>query len=482
MNRRRGRTRSVGFGRKAAIAVAALATTFPILTACGTDYEAGVLNFYSPADGADTFAEISAKCSAESGGQYRIENTVLPKSADDQRLQLARRLAGDDKTLDLMAMDVVWTAEFADAGWAVAVPDGIATGVESRTLAGPLDTAIWRKKGDERERLYAIPMSTNTQLLWYRTDVLAQIGSRPARTWEAMIVDAQQSLARGGPSQIMVTARQYEGLMVWFNSVLATVGGEIVDPQNPDRQALNDTPAHRAATVEALRVLKAVATAPGHDPSLTNSDEGTARTGMEKGKALYQVNWPFVFAGMQENAAKGSVDFLTELQKYSGLYADGADKPKPEQLRPLNIEMRKKFNFTNYPGVGNRPGKATLGGFNIAVAGTSQQQELAFKAAECITSKESQKYFALNAGPPPVIGSLYSDDAEFRAIYPMADEVLKQLKEGRAAVRPKTPVYQAISTLVVAKLSPVGQWDPETLVDELADAVQKAIDGEGLVP
>ena len=40
------------------------------------------------------------------------------EGADDQRLQLARRLTGNDKTLDVMALDVVWTAEFAEAGWA----------------------------------------------------------------------------------------------------------------------------------------------------------------------------------------------------------------------------------------------------------------------------------------------------------------------------------------------------------------------------
>ena len=49
-------------------------------------------------------------------------------------------------------------------------------------------------------------------------------------------------------------------------------------------------------------------------------------------------------------------------------------------------------------------------------------------------------------------------------------------------MRPASSDYQAISTLLVAKLSPVGAWDPETLVDQLADQVDKAIKGEGLIP
>ncbi|KAF0968707.1 MULTISPECIES: extracellular solute-binding protein [Gordonia] len=468
--------------RKVLAAAVAAAAALPVLSACGSGYEAGVLNFYPPADGADTFAAIGDKCSAESNGEYKIVTTPLPKGADDQRLQLARRLAGNDSGLDLMGMDVVWTAEFADAGWMVPVPDAMAAEVSARTLGGPLDTAVWKTDEDERERLYAIPFSTNTQLLWYRKDVLQDKVDRrrPASTWDGMLEDALVSGRNGGPTYIMVQGRQYEGLMVWFNSVLVSAGGQVVDPENPDKVTLNDTPEHRAATVRALRTLKAVATAPGADPSLTNSDEGAARLGMESGEALYEVNWPFVFPGMRENAVAGSVPFL-DLTKYADLYADSENPPSDRDVLPLNREMQKVFDFAPYPGFEGLPTKTTLGGINIAVASTSEQPDLAFRAAECITSEASQKNFSLNAGPPPVIESIY-DDADFRLAYPMAQEIKRQLEPDHAAIRPKSPDYQAISTLLQAKLSPVGAWDPETLVDELAEAVQKAIDGEGLVP
>lgn len=74
------------------------------------------------------------------------------------------------------------------------------------------------------------------------------------------------------------------------------------------------------------------------------------------------------------------------------------------------------------------------------------------------------------------------DDPDFQAAYPMGQQIKTQLESENAALRPASPVYQAISTLLVAKLSPVGAWDPETLVDQLADQVDKAIKGEGLIP
>ena len=45
----------------------------------------------------------------------------LPNAADGQRLQLVRRLAAHDSTMDIMGLDVTWEAEFAEAGWIRAV-------------------------------------------------------------------------------------------------------------------------------------------------------------------------------------------------------------------------------------------------------------------------------------------------------------------------------------------------------------------------
>jgi len=79
----------------------------------------------------------------------------LARSPDEQRLQLARRLSSHDRTLDVMALDVVWTAEFAEAGWALPLSEDPAGQAEADatddTLPGPLATATWRR------RLYGAP-------------------------------------------------------------------------------------------------------------------------------------------------------------------------------------------------------------------------------------------------------------------------------------------------------------------------------------
>nr|WP_051198770.1 extracellular solute-binding protein [Gordonia shandongensis] len=485
-----------------------------MLAACGSGYEEGVLNVYAPTDGFDYVKQFAATCSKESGGRYRIDAHVLPKEADDQRLQLARRLAGNDRSLDLMLMDVVWTAEFANAGWMVPVPDDVAARVEDENLGGPVETAMWKRPDDPAKRLYAIPIWTNTQLLWYRPDLMKgtpsakrvaqeraadrgrsskrkrspdakrpESASPAPRTWDEMLADTEVIGREHGVTQILVQAKQYEGLMVWFNSLLESAGGSVLDPDDPSTVTLDDTPEHRAATLKALQVMKSVATADGHDPEITQSDEGTARLGMENGKGAFEINWPFVWASARDNAATGNVDFLNDIvAPYKAMLTDEDDQPTDAQLAPVNRKMRAAFDFATYPGIyADEPAKSTLGGFNLAVASTSRQPDLAFEAGTCLTSKKAQKVYAVEGGTPPTIESLY-DDADFKLAYPMGEMIHAQLQDGTAAIRPASPQYQAISTLVTAKLSPVGQWDPEEMVDELAGEVRKAVDGEGIIP
>ena len=130
----------------------------------------------------------------------------------------------------------------------------------------------------------------------------------PPTTWDDMVAEATRLHAEGKPSWIALQAKQYEGLVVWFNTLLESAGGQVLSDDGKT-VTLTDTPEHRAATVKALQIMKAVATAPGADPSITQTDEGTARLALEQGKAALEVNWPFVLPSMLENAVKGGVRF-----------------------------------------------------------------------------------------------------------------------------------------------------------------------------
>ena len=85
----------------------------------------------------------------------------------------------------------------------------------------------------------------------------------------------------------------------------------------------------------------------------------------------------------------------------------------------------------------------------------------------------------MEGGLPAVRSSLY-DDPKFQVRYPQYDVIREQLSN--AAVRPATPVYQAVSTRISATLAPITAIDPERTADALVVQIRKAIEGRGLIP
>jgi multiple sugar transport system substrate-binding protein len=435
-----------------------------------------MVSFYTPAGDAATFTAVAKRCTDQFGGRFTVRHFSLPRSTDDQRVQLARRLSANDHDVDVIAMDVIWTAEFAEAGWVLPLSDDPAHRAEADantdTLPGPLSTATWR------HRLYAAPVSTNTQLLWYRPDLM----DKPPATWSAVVDEATRLHAAGGPSWIGVQANQNEGVVVWFNTLLESAGGQALS-EDGGTVTLTDTPAHRAATVSALQIMKSVATAPGADPSVTRSDAGTARLAFEQGKSALEVNWPYALASMLENAVKGGVPFLP-INRSPDLAGSinnvGSFAPTEQQFRDAYDASRRVFGFAPYPAVQpGEPAKVTIGGLNLAVSTTTRHKAEAYEAIRCLRDSQNEKYISLEGGLPAVRASLYADP-QFQAKYPMYDIIRRQLTN--AAVRLATPDYQSVSTRIAATLAPITRIDPERTADDLAVQVQKAIDGKGLLP
>ena len=238
----------------------------------------------------------------------------LPTDANQQRELIVRRLAAEDESIDLVGMDVIWTAELAEAGWILPWEGERRSVAEEGKLEGPLKTVEYKGK------VWAIPFTSNTQLLWYRKD---RVDAPPEDfTWDQMIDDA---VDKG--TAVEVQARQYEGLTVWINSLIAGAGGQIVD-QNGDVKV--DDTAKRAAEIESK-----LAKSPAAPPGMSTNAEDQARQGFESGRSDYQVNYPFV-------------------------YPSAGD---------VSEEFQKNMGWARYPRTdAGKPSRPPLGGINIGVS------------------------------------------------------------------------------------------------------------------
>jgi multiple sugar transport system substrate-binding protein len=402
------------------------------LAACSSaSAQTPTLSYYNEPDSSPATQDAANSCSAASHGAYKINYIKLPTSADLQRQQLVRRLAAHDSSLDIMGLDVTWEAEFAEAGWIVPWTGAIAQQVESNTLPGPLSTAEWRGK------LVAVPQSSNTELLWYRSDLVPN----PPKTWTEMISDAEQLAKQGKPHYIEIQGAQYEGLTVWFNSLINSAGGSVL---NKDSTA----PSMGQPALVAMQTMKQLASSPAADPSLSVQQEDQNRLAMEGGSAAFEINYPFVYPSMK------------------------SDKPN----------LFKVFKWTTYPTV--TPGTAahpTIGGIDLTVSAYSKHKAMAEQAALCLRNSANQLEAAIKGGLPPTLKSLYQNPTpDFVAQYPFYQDILQQLTAG--SIRPKTPEYQAVSIYISHTLSPPGGINPKSDLSSLTGQIRDALAQKGLIP
>ena len=402
------------------------------LAACGTSSAATgsvTLNFYQPNDPSGAIQEAANNCSAQSHGRYTINYNILPAAADQQRLQMARRVAAGDSSLDILGLDVTWEAEFAQAGWIRPWTGTYKAQAIAGTLKGPLNTAIWHGK------LVAVPYNSNTQLLWYRSDLV----KTPPKTWAQMISDAEQLAKQGKAHLIQIQGAQYEGTVVWFNTLTVSAGGSILNPASTAAQL--GPPA-----VKALSIMKQLATSAGADPSLPVQTEGPNQLAMEAGTSAFELNYPFVYPAMK------------------------VDNPK----------LFKVFKWAPYPSVyPGKPARVTIGGIDYAISSTSQHPQLAFQAALCLRNAQNQLNAAVKGGLPPTLASVYNNP-KMQSAYPFRHLILQQVNNG--AVRPKTPLYQVVSVQISHLVSPPASIVPPTTEQSLRTQINNALNGKGLTP
>jgi multiple sugar transport system substrate-binding protein len=410
------------------VVTAALAAVSAVVVGCGgASSGPPTLKYYAGLDPGGTNVKAAKECSAQSGGRYKIEIVPLANSADASRELLVRRLAAKDSDISLISMDTIWTPEFAQAGWLRKLTGADKQQATNDVLPGPLQSVQW--KGS----VYAVPLNTNAQLLWYRKDLV----HTPPKTWAQMIAMAKQLPASDGA--IEEQGARYEGYVVWFNNLVASAGGEIVNAKG--RPALNQT------AVQAAQIIKDVATSGRTDPSLSTDQEDQGRLAFEAGKAAFMLNWPFVYAAAKADGATSSV----------------------------TKKVSQNMGWAPYPRVdANKPSRVSIGGANIGISVYGKHPELATQAALCMTRPKWQAQEAIVEGLPPVINSAY-DDPTVRKSYPFADLLRRQLKT--AVPRPETPNYSDVTLAVQDTLHPPAKIDPQKAIDTLRSRLNTLANG-----
>ena len=430
-------------GRIAFVAAASTAAALG-LAACGSDDGSGgatQLTWYINPDGGGSDpegggqAQLAKECTEASGGKYEISTQILPNEATDQRQQLLRRLASSDKGVDIMSIDPVFVAEFAEAGYLAKVPEDKQDTFSDDAVDPAVVNASWK------DEMYAAPFWANTQVLWYRKSVAKEAGldmSKPV-TWDQLIEAAEET-----DTNIGVQGSLYEGYMVWINALVEGAGAHVVENPEADGEDLKFG-LESAGGKEAAGVIQRLSEAKVGGPALGSTNETTTLDMFQNENAGFMVNWPYVYA-----ALKGAeVDWIDDLA------------------------------WTRYPAtVEGKQSKPPLGGIEMGVSAASQNKDEAWEAVECLTSKESQTTYMLGTGNPAARKAVY-DEAEIKKEFPMAGLIRQSLDT--SAPRPLTQYYGDVSGGIQDQYSPPGSVDPDTTPKRTTTLLEDVLKGDALL-
>ena len=328
----------------------------------------------------------------------RVTPLYLPEAANDQLAQLVANLQAKSDAYDVIDLDVVWTAEFASAGWIIPLPAG------KFPLQDFLPPAV--ATAEYQGRLYAVPYYSNADLLYYRSDILRKAHQKPPTTWAQLQSLAAKVAPKYHLDGYAATLAPYEGLTVNFAESVQSAGGSILSPDGT--QVTVDSP--QAVTgleflVNGLRQGWIPAADLGYE-------EVSAQQAFEAGKFLFLNDWPDVYAA--------------------------ASQPGPGNT------VVGKFGVVALPGP-DGPGSSSLGGANLAISAYSQHQQTALDFISYLTDLSNETAMLTSGGFPPVWKQIYSDPS-LRKQFPYLP-VLEQAIDS-AQPRPVSADYDQASLVI----------------------------------
>lgn len=330
---------------------------------------------------------------------------------------------------DLVNLDIVWLPKFAAAGWLTDLSDRFSKEERADYLEGNLNGNTYEGK------LYAIPWRTDAGMLYYRRDLIEQIGAKPPETFsELMQISKTLKDDKAADWGFVWQGRQYEGAITAFIEVLEGNGGFWI---NPDTKEVG---LDRPEAIEAVKFLLSTVQQGVSPPGVSTYIEEDTRRLFQAGKTVFMRNWPYAYPllNAEDSPVKGKVGI------------------KPMVHAP------------------NQESAAALGGWSWGISSTTPHPEEAWKMVQFFTSPESQRKYILESGWLPSRKSLYKDP-EILAKYPHFSQIANVLET--SALRPPIGQYAQASDILQRYLSATitGRISPEDAMKSAANETRQLL-------
>jgi multiple sugar transport system substrate-binding protein len=302
---------------------------------------------------------------------------------------------------DLLLMDISWTARYVAAGWLLPLESLLG----QQAMAGLLPAA--RLGNAFGGHLWRMPLSGDTALLYWRTDLLPRA---PRDTSE--LVTMARALQRQGQVRwgYVWQGRQYEGLSCVVLEVLHAFGGRWWDGEAGRTDLMS------AAALEATTWLTDLVRSGVSPPGVATFAENDALQLFRAGEAAFLRNWPYAW----------------------------------DLIEQENGPVTGHVGVTPLMGAPGHSGGGTLGTWGLSLLAGSPRPQAAAEVIRWLTGPEVQRELVLSQGYAPTWQSLY-EDPELKVAHPLL--AVQQQALGMALVRPLSPLYAQISDVLQRQIN-----------------------------
>jgi multiple sugar transport system substrate-binding protein len=364
------------------------------------------LRLVGPEDLGGAWAEIIRRFQEKSPG-IRIEYTSGPWSTDERQNMYIRSFISGHP-FELVYMDVIWAARFADRGWILPLDRWFDSAKQEAFFRGDIEAGYYK------EQIYRVPVRSDVGVLYYRKDLVRN----PPGTWDDFEKICRETTNPPERYGIVFQGMQYEGLVCNYLEYLWGAGGTVLDKMgNVDL----DSPEN----VLALSFMKKMIENNYAPRSVITFQEQHSLEFFGRGKALFMRNWPYAWNILSTSSLRGKVG-----------------------IAPVLHRTGKKS-------------AGTLGGWGLGIARGINDPESAWKFIEFASSEQAQKILHFKRGAVPSRKSLYHDEAILKKS-PHYRDLYQMLLTARP--RPVDPDYPRISAVIQKNVSAVlvGIESPET--------------------
>jgi multiple sugar transport system substrate-binding protein len=356
----------------------------------------------------------------------QVELREMPSDTGQQHDAYVTQLNAESAEIDVMDLDVVWPAEFAQAGYVLELDRFIQRdGIEMDNYnQGAVSAANFNGKQ------WAMPKFIDAGMLFYRSDIIGE--DQVPQTWDELIESAKANKgAEGTEFGYLMQAKQYEGLVCNAVEFIASYGGQILDESG---EVVVNSP----ESIKGISKLVEVATSDFVPGNINTFTEVESHTAFIEGQSPYIRNWPY-----QWNLAND--------ENESEIVGNVGVAPLPE---------------------GDAGSAAALGGWMSAINKYSEHKEEAWEFVKFMTGPEGQKISAIYGGLAPTLPELF-EDQEILDANPFFKEEGFQNALDAAVSRPVAPNYPEVSEILQINLSKAiaGELSPE----EAAAAMEKQL-------